>query len=193
MSPAPQLCQNKHGRLAKERKLEPSAAAAAIGSHPDSHQHPPPSDPGIQVSALFRQATWINSSTAEQPANTITQGALESQLSPPQAAHQRRVKMEAIQCRQHCRALCKAGVGSHANAWTFKICILVGTCIKGGRSISVSQSWGAVGHPEGSSFHTCLRMPCLACIHLDSYTFGRCVELIGLISSQNDSMSSGTA
>lgn len=98
-----------------------------------------------------------------------------------------------MQHRRHCWAPSKAGSGSEANAWTFKIRILVGSCIKGGRSISVSQSWGTVGHPEGSSFQTCLRMPCMACIHLDSYTFGRCVELVGLISFQNDSMSSGAA
>lgn len=161
--------------------------------HPASDQHPLPSDPDIQVSALFRQATWINSSTAEQPANTVTQEALKSQISPPQAARQRQVKMEATQRREHCWALSKAGVGSQANTWTFKICILLGSCIEGGRSISVSQSWGAVGHPEGSGFHARLSMPCLAGIHLDSYTFGRCVELIRLITSQNDSMSSGAA
>lgn len=192
MSPAPQLCQNKHGCLAKERKPKPSPAAAT-GSHPASHQHHPPSEPGVQVSALFRQATWINSSTAEQPANTITQRALESQLSLPQATHQRRVKMGAMQCRQHCRSLGKADIGSQANAWMLKICILVVSCMKGGGNISVCQSWGARGHPEGSSIHTCLRMPCLAHIHLHSYKFGRCVELTGLVSSQNYSMSSGAA
>lgn len=32
-----------------------------------SHQHPP-SYPGIQITALVRQATWINSCTTEQPA-----------------------------------------------------------------------------------------------------------------------------
>jgi len=74
------------------------------------------------------------------------------------------------------------------------MCILVGRCIEGGRSTSVSQSWGgAGGHPEGSGFRTRLRMPCLACIHLDSCTSGRHIEMIGLISSQNDSRSSGAA
>lgn len=75
-------------------RKKPEALPSSSHRHPDSHQYP--SAPGIQVSALFRQATWLNCSTAEPPANIITEGTLWSHLCPRQAAHQRQAKVKAM-------------------------------------------------------------------------------------------------
>lgn len=157
-----------------QRKKMRTPSAEATGLHSASHPHPSAS--GIQVCAVFRQAAGTNSS---MQSSQLAQGALESLLKPPQAAHQ--VKMEAMQHRWNWWALSKAGTGSQ-DIWTSKMSILVENCTKGCKSISVSQSWSTTEHSEDSSFHKCLRMPCLTHIHLYFCTFGRCGELIRLIS-----------